>query len=81
MKLPTQKIVHDDVILIDFLKENSVNCEEYMKETTVTKLNWSALKKDLSITNGKIINNGTGEILENIDGLFIEDVKESFDIK
>lgn len=77
MKKATKVIVHDDVLLMDWMETNASN---YIKQSITNKIEWGRLKKNLSITNGKIINSDTGEIIES-EGLFIEDVKEKFEIK
>ena len=78
MKKATQKIVHDDVLLMDWIQTNA---SDYIKQTVTNKIEWAKLKKNLTITNSQIINTDTGEILEDIEGLSIEEVGASFDIK
>lgn len=78
MKLPTKKIVHDDVKLESYLFQHAGN---FLKETTVTKIDWAGFKKELAISNGRIINETTGQVLDDMEGLSLEDVKASFDIK
>ena len=78
MKKPTQKIKHDDV---ELLKYCMIYEDKYVKSSIVNKLDYAEFKKDLSIENGLIINKVTGEVLENVQGLSIEEVNEQFDIK
>lgn len=81
MKKPSQKIKHDEKQLINWAEQSLSNQNRYTSVVETTKLDWALLKKDLSISNGMIVNRLTGEVLENIKGLSIEEVKESFDIK
>jgi len=78
MKKATQKIVHDDVLLLEYIEHNA---SDYIKQTVTNKIEWSRLKKNLAITNGKIMNTDTGELLESVPGLFIEEVTQQFEIK
>jgi len=78
MKKATQKIVHDDVLFMDWAWKHKL---KYVEVKQVNKLDWAGLKKDFSIVNGMILDNATGEILEGIEGLFIEDIAPQFDIK
>ena len=77
LKKSTQKIYHDDAKLLEWAEQNG---QHYIDTKQVSKLNWTEFKKDLSISNGMIVNKVTQEVLEGI-GLTIEDVPESFDIK
>ena len=79
LKKATQKIVHIDNILEEYLNNNGG--KEYIKTTTTTKVDWAGLKKELSISNGKIVNLSTGEVMRIESGIGLEDVNESFDIK
>ena len=78
MKKPTQKIVHDDVKLLALCIRGN---QAFVKKTENYKLDWAGFKKDLVIIDGSIINSVTGEVFETTEGLSIEDVKASFDIK
>ena len=78
LKKATHKIVHDDEKIAKWAQTNA---SEYTKIKATTVLDWSAFKKDLIIlTNGQIVNNITKEILE-VEGLSLEDVSESFEVK
>lgn len=77
MKKPTVKIVHDDVKILEWAKENA---SEFVNQTIVNKLDWKGLKEVLDINGTEIINGATGEVLEDI-GITVEQVAESFDIK
>ena len=78
MKKPTQKITHDDKKLLEWAEHNA---SEYIDQTVINKLKWAELKKVLAIRNGLIVNEATGEALEGIKGIGIEEVKEQFEIK
>ena len=78
MKKATQKIAHDDVELLAYAIRNKM---DYVKQSTVYKLDYTEFKKDLVISNGMIVNKSTNEILEGVNGLSIEEVSEQFDIK
>ena len=78
MKKATQKIVHDDVKLLALCIRNN---QTFVKKTENYKLDWAGFKKDLVIIDGSIINSVTGEVFETTEGLSIEEVKPSFDIK
>ena len=78
MKKATHKIVHDDEKIAKWAQTNA---SEYTKIKATTVLDWSAFKKDLIIlTNGQIANNITKEILD-VEGLSLEEVSESFEVK
>lgn len=77
IKKPTVKIAHDDTKILEYLQ--SKGDETYIKN--VPKLDWAAMKKDLDIDGDSIINEATGEILADIDGLSVQEVGEIFDIK
>ena len=78
MKKATTKITHDDAKLLKWAEENGQN---YIISTQTSRLNWTGLKSDLSISNGMIVNKSTSEVLEGIEGLSLEEVKEQFEIK
>lgn len=78
MKKPTVKIAHDDNKILEWAKENA---SDYIKQTIVNKLDWATFKKDLDINGTKIVNKATGEVLEGVEGLAIEQVNESFEVK
>lgn len=74
-KKAAQKIVNsDENSLISWLKAN--NEESYIK--TEEKVSWGEFKKNLSIVDGKVVNNLSGEV---VDCVSIEETEESFDIK
>ena len=77
-KKASQKIVHDDT---EILKYCMIYEDKYVKSSIVNKLDYAEFKKDLVISNGSIINKTTGEVLENVQGLSIEVVKESFEVR
>lgn len=70
-KKPSVKINHDDEKLLDFLDGT-----EYVE--TKKSLKWGEYKKLLTISDGKVIDSETGEIVE---GCSVEDVPASFNIK
>ena len=77
-KKASQKIAHDDEKLEGYLFQHAGN---FLKETTTSKVDWAGFKKELDISNGMITNKTTGEVLENVQGLSIEEVNESFEVK
>lgn len=77
-KKASQKIAHDDKKLEGYLFQHAGN---FLKTTTTTKIDWAEFKKDLTITNGLIMNKATGQVLDDMEGLSLEEVAESFDIK
>ena len=77
-KKPSQKIAHDDTKLEGYLFQHAGN---FLKETTTTKIDWAGFKKGLTITNGSIMNKATGQVLDNMEGLSLEEVAESFEVK
>ena len=79
LKKATQKIAHADNVLEEYLNNNGG--KEYIKETITTKIDWAGLKKELVISNNKIVNISTGEVMKIESGITLEDVNESFDIK
>lgn len=78
MKKPTQKIVHDDEKLKDYLMENA---QEYVKKTVVSKIDWAEFKKGLVIDNGIVFDKVTGQVLDDREGITLEEVGEQFEIK
>ena len=80
-KKASQKIAHDEKQLINWAEQSLSNQNRYTSVIKTAKLDWSLLKKDLSISNGMIVNRLTGEVLEDINGVSIEEVNESFDIR
>ena len=79
MKKATQKIKHDDIKILEWCRQTKSN--EFVKEKITKTLDWTKFKANLMINGEVIINSETGEIVENVNGLEIEDVKASFDIK
>ena len=77
-KKASQKIAHDDTKLEGYLFQHAGN---FLKETTTTKIDWAGFKKDLVIDNGRILNKSTGQILNAMYGLSLEETKESFEVK
>ncbi|WP_291636657.1 host-nuclease inhibitor Gam family protein [Clostridium sp.] len=77
-KKASQKIKHDAEKLETYLSNNA---DEYLKEVITNKIDWAEFKKNLVIDNGMIINTHTGQILDAVCGLSLEETKESFDIK
>lgn len=74
-KKAAQKIVNNDEnSLISWLKSNGE--ESYIK--TEEKVSWGEFKKNLSIVDGVVVNNLSGEV---VDCVSIEETEESFDIK
>lgn len=78
MKKATTKLKHDDKKIAEWAE---VNASEYITIKSTSVLNWTEFKKDLVIVNGALIDKVTGEVLESIEGLMIEEVKESFEVK
>ena len=78
MKKATQKIKHDAEKLENYLLNNP---NEFVKEVISTKVDWAGFKKGLVIDNGMIINTHTGQILDAVCGLSLEETKESFEVK
>lgn len=74
MKLASQKMIKDDVELVEYLHKNDMS--EYIK--TEEKPMWAEFKKNLSIVDGKVIDITTGEV---VDVVKVEQVPESFDVK
>lgn len=74
MKLGSHKMVKDDAELVEYFHKN--NMQEYIK--TEEKPMWADFKKNLSIVDGKVIDNTTGEIVEIIG---VEYVPEVFEVK
>ena len=77
-KKASQKIKHDDVKILEWAEEYAV---DFIDIKEVKRFQWAEFKRELVISNGMITNKTTGEVLEGIDGLTLEEVKESFDIK
>lgn len=73
MKIPQKKTKTDDEKLVEWCKSNA---PEYVK--TTYKVDWSNLKKNISITDDSVVMNDTGEI---IDGVSVEETECTFDIK
>ena len=78
MKKATTKLTHDDKKIAEWAE---INASEYITIKSTSILNWAELKKDLVIDNGTIVDKVTGEVFEDIEGLSIEEVSETFDIK
>lgn len=77
LKKATKKIIHDQSKVLEWAKANT---KEYVKDTVTSQLDWKGFKSNLDIVGSQIVSNNTGEVMD-IDGLSIEDVKESFDVK
>lgn len=75
LKKPTQKMVKNDEKLAEFLEEYA---PEYIE--VVKKPKWGEFKKELSIQDGKVINNQTGEVIPD-DAVTLEDVSGEFTVK
>lgn len=75
LKKPTQKMVKNDEKLAEFLEGYA---PEYIE--VVKKPKWGEFKKELSIQDGKIINNQTGEVVPD-DVVSLEDAPGEFDVK
>lgn len=73
-KLPSQKMVKEDVKLLEYFHQNGM--EEYIK--TEEKPAWAEFKKNLSIVDGKVVNTSTGEI---VDAVKVEETAGKFDVK
>ena len=73
-KLPSQKMVKEDVKLLEYFHQNGM--EEYIK--TEEKPAWGEFKKNLSIVDGKVVNTSTGEI---VDAVKVEETAGSFEVK
>lgn len=78
LKKPTTKIVHDDAKILEWCQTNA---SEYVKQTIVNKLDWKGFKDVLDINGSTIANKVTGELLEGIEGITVEEVGEQFEIK
>jgi len=78
MKKPTQKIKHDEEKLKTYLLNNA---EGYLKEIVTTKIDWAEFKKELVVDNGNVFNKTTGQYLDDREGITLEDVAESFEVK
>lgn len=70
-KLPSTKINHDDEALIEWLSNT-----EYVE--TKKSLKWGEYKKNLQVTDGKVIDTETGEVVE---ACTIEEVPGKLEIK
>ena len=75
LKKPTQKMVKNDEKLAEFLEGYA---PEYIE--VVKKPKWGEFKKELSIQDGKVINNQTGEVVPD-DVVSLEDAPGEFDVK
>lgn len=73
-KFPKQDYDHDDMILLDKLKQSGAN--EYVKIKEI--LAWGELKKHLAIQNNKVIFTDTGEVL---DGVRVVEKPGSIEVK
>ena len=78
MKNATTKITHDDGKLAEWAYTNA---REYMSIKYTNVFSWAEFKKDLVVENGMLRNSATGEVFKDIEGLSIEEVSETFDIK
>lgn len=75
-KKPTQKLVPDKDKLLAYVKEH--NMPEFVK--VKEEVDWANYKKECEISDGKVVNFETGELLP--EGLItVEEVPGSFDIK
>ena len=77
MKKPSVKIeIADKEILMQYARTSAA---EYIK--VKEDIDWAAMKKVLDIDGENIINKETGEVLGELEGLAVKEVKEIFDIK
>lgn len=74
MKFGGQKLVKNDAELVDYFHQNEM--PEYIKTKEEPK--WAEFKKNLSIVDGNVIDNTTGEI---VNVVRVEDVPSTFDVK
>lgn len=70
-KKPSQKIAHDDKVLIEALKGT-----EYIK--VKESVDWAGFKKNLTIADNKVVDAATGEVVE---GCSVEEVPGEFIVK
>ena len=75
-KKPTEKIVHNDDALLEYLEKNEG--DDYIK--VKKSVDWAEFKKTLTIHNGEVIDSELGEVIPN-DVCAVEDVPASFTIK
>lgn len=74
LKKATTKMVQDEKTLLEWLEKN--NEDSFIE--TVKKPKWGEFKKNLTIVDGKAVNNETGEV---VDCISVEDVPEEFNLK
>ncbi|WFD11995.1 host-nuclease inhibitor Gam family protein [Tepidibacter hydrothermalis] len=79
-KLDKEDFKVDREKVIEFIKENKEEYQEFVKTETLEKLDWAKFKKNLTIDNGNIIDKSTGEVLE-LEGLTLEVKPGKFEIK
>lgn len=75
-KKPSTKIVHDDDKLLKYLEEN--DGKDYIK--TKKAVDWAEFKKNLTVTDGKVVDTELGTIIPK-EVCSIEEVPASFNIK
>ena len=75
-KKPTEKIVHNDEALLEYLEKN--DGKDYIK--VKKSVDWAEFKKTLAIHNGEVIDSELGEVIPN-EVCAVEDVPASFTIK
>lgn len=75
-KKPSQKMVPDKEKLLEYVKAH--NMPEFVK--VKEEFDWANYKKECEISDGKVVNFETGELLPD-DLIVVEDVPGSFDIK
>lgn len=71
------KCLDKEKVLLEYVIMNAH--DEYIK--TKQELDWQGLKNDLKIKDGLIVNDKTGEIIEDIEDIIIEETPEKFEIK
>ena len=75
-KKPSQKMVPDKEKLLAYVKEH--NMPEFVK--VKEEVDWASYKKECEISDGKVVNFETGELLPE-DLILVEDVPGDFTIK
>lgn len=74
MSKATQKMVKDDEALLNYVKASGQT--EFIK--TKESVAWADFKKNCVISDGKVVDMATGEVVE---GVTVEDVPEEFEVK
>jgi hypothetical protein len=73
MRNPTTTIIHDD-------KEIAKWCpQKYLKQIDI--LDWSRFKEDLEIKEDLLVNKYSGEVIEDLKGLGLQQIGERFEVK